>query len=582
MTEQAIKDIFTNRKFGIFVHWGLYSMLGGVWKDKKTPYIAEWIMKRSRIPAKEYEQLAEKFNPSAFDPAGWIETVARAGARYFVFTAKHHDGFAMYRSKCNRYNVIDASGFNIDPIEALADQCRKRDIKFCLYYSQDQDWHHPHGTGNDWDFDPEKKDFSIYFEEKVKPQVTELLSNYGPIGLIWFDTPVQISRRHSKELFELVHRLQPDCLVNGRLGHGIGDYGQTEDNDIPAGGTGQAWEVPATMNDSWGYKTHDRNWKSPQLLLNQLIEVISKGGNYLLNIGPDGIGRIPTQSIQSAAYIGSWLKDNARAVFGTKPSPFTGDFEWGYVTESGQRLYLIITDPDAGRIELSGLRTHVKNMSLLSNQTANISFNQQILPEKSIYMLSVDIPQWQTQRPLAVEVNCGEEISADKTITQKHDGKISLEVLNSDIDSGGDFKPGTNSSIESWLKPKGSVKWSFRVLQPGRFEVSILTSMPRADGDPASPVDWEGGHKIKISAAGQTLYTEIKKDFEETRTGSHAVYAGTRAGEIAFDSPGLYELEIEPEHINAKKGLGFTLRSVLLSSLIANPRGSDKLIKANA
>jgi alpha-L-fucosidase len=241
---------FRDAKFGMFIHWGLYAVPAGVWKGEQIPGIGEWIMLRARIPVREYEQVARQFNPTRFNAAEIVALAKEAGQQYLVITSKHHDGFCMFDSAVTSYDIVDATPFGRDPIRELADECARQGIRFGFYYSQTQDWHHPDGDGNDWDYVEAEKDFNGYIENYVKPQVRELLTAYGPICLIWFDTPKRITPEQSRSLVDLVHELQPDCLVNGRIGNALGDYAETRDNVIPDTAVDADWEIPATINDT--------------------------------------------------------------------------------------------------------------------------------------------------------------------------------------------------------------------------------------------------------------------------------------------------------------------------------------------
>lgn len=304
------KTWFKQAKFGIMAHWGLYSILGGEWKGQRVKGYSEWIMHSFKIPVKEYEKLASVFNPIYFDAEEWIKLFKDAGARYFVFTAKHHEGFCLFRSQVDKYNVVDATPFKRDVVGELAEACYKHGLKFGLYYSQEIDWHEPDAVGkirqpdenlketvyweNNWDFpDIENKNYSRCFNDKIKPQVKELLTCYGDLCLMWFDTPGRINSEQSKELFDLVKRYQPDCLVNSRIGNGLGDYTTLADNGIPDKDfSAELAESPITLGSSWGYKSFDTGIKSADKIRGIRDFVNSRGVNCLLNVGPDALGRI--------------------------------------------------------------------------------------------------------------------------------------------------------------------------------------------------------------------------------------------------------------------------------------------------
>ncbi|GIV77987.1 MAG: hypothetical protein KatS3mg050_2381 [Litorilinea sp.] len=346
-------------KFGMFIHWGLYAIPAGEWKGEKIPGIGEWIMYRARIPVREYEQLAREFNPVHFDAAAWVSLAKRAGQKYMVITAKHHDGFCLFKSAYTDYNIVDATPFGRDVLKELADECQKQDMKLGFYYSQTQDWHHPDGDGNDWDYDESKKDFAGYIEHYVKPQVRELLTNYGPVCLIWFDTPKGITADQSQALLELVHQLQPDCLVSGRLGNGLGDYASAGDNRIPQQRVDLDWETPATINDTWGYKKDDHNWKSTEELIHKLVDIVSKGGNYLLNVGPTAEGIIPQPSVERLEAMGAWLQINGESIYGTRPVQTPTPMQaasWCRLTAKPGKVYLHVFDwPAGGALPIAGL-----------------------------------------------------------------------------------------------------------------------------------------------------------------------------------------------------------------------------------
>jgi len=313
-------------KFGMMIHWGLYSLLAGEYRGQRMgDKIAEWAQHYFQIPKAEYEQLTKSFNPIYFDAEEWVKLARDAGMNYIVMTSKHHDGFCMFKSECDSYNVVDATPFGRDVIGELATACKKYGLKLGLYYSQELDWHEPHGGGynndnpkyfnkyhgreewtNNWDFtNPNEKDFEICFRKKILPQVREILTKYGDLCLIWFDTPRVITAEHSKELFDLVKELQPNCLVNSRIGNGMGDYRSMHDNEIPDEYMRDALvESPTTLNDTWGFKYYDDNWKSADKILELKQHLNERGVNYLLNVGPDHLGRIPVPSIEILREVG--------------------------------------------------------------------------------------------------------------------------------------------------------------------------------------------------------------------------------------------------------------------------------------
>ncbi|HEV8254101.1 MAG TPA: alpha-L-fucosidase [Vicinamibacteria bacterium] len=342
--KQARLAWFREAKYGLFIHWGLYAIPAGEWKGKRIPGIGEWIMFRTPVPVAEYEQLAQQFNPVKFDPAAWVQLAKDAGMRYMVITSKHHDGFALYGSKVSPYNVVDATPFKRDVLKELSAACQKAGMPLGFYYSQAQDWHEKNGIGNTWDFGPdEKKDFDQYLRAKAEPQVRELLTGYGPVALVWFDTPRQMTPERGQRFVDIVRSLQPRTLIDGRLGT-AGDYVSTGDNVILPEVKSEAWEVPATINHTWGFRKDDQDWKSPGDIAFKLVDIVSKGGNYLLNVGPMADGTIPPASQDVLRAAGRWLKVNGEAVYGAGPTPF-GEELGEYTSKDakdlrGDRLFL--------------------------------------------------------------------------------------------------------------------------------------------------------------------------------------------------------------------------------------------------
>jgi alpha-L-fucosidase len=351
---------WTEARFGMFIHWGLYSQWGCHYPSTNGTMLngqSEHMMQHLKMPLAQYAKIADVFDPTNFNAAEWVGIAKNAGMKYLVITAKHHDGFAMFNSPSSDYNIVKRTPWKRDPLKELAEACRRQGLKFCVYYSLGRDWEDPDVPtkngyrSNTWDYpDESKKDFSKYFERKVKPQVRELLTQYGPIGILWFDTPEMISKAESAELVRLIHSLQPDCLINARVGNRLGDYA-VQEQKIPAGGNPQPWETCMTLNGHWGYFLGDENWKPAQTVIRNLVDIVSKGGNYLLNVGPTGQGIIPRGAINDLQQVGEWMKTNGESIYGTAASPLKAPPAWGRVTKKGGTLYLHVFDwPQDGKL----------------------------------------------------------------------------------------------------------------------------------------------------------------------------------------------------------------------------------------
>ena len=326
VTLEENKKWFKEARMGLMIHWGLYSILGGEWNGQRIKTIGEWAMHRFQINIKEYELLADIFNPIYFNAEEWVRLAKEAGMEYIVVTSKHHDGFCLFQSDVDDYNSADGSPFGRDIIAEIAEACKKYDLKLGLYYSQCLDWHELHGAGytemsyhegreemcywgNTWDFpDNEQKDYSICFEKKIKPQLKEILTKYGDLCLIWFDTPMaEQTKEQAQELYDMVRQYQPGCLVNTRLGNGLGDYVSCGDNTLPETYTEALMESPVTLNKTWGYKSFDNDWKSAESVLDILQKCNDCGANLLLNVGPDFLGRIPAPAVDILRELGRKL-----------------------------------------------------------------------------------------------------------------------------------------------------------------------------------------------------------------------------------------------------------------------------------
>ena len=336
-------------KFGLFIHWGLYAQLGGMWQGKDCPGgYKEWIMYNSKISIADYAAVAKDFNPVQYDAEKWVLAAKSAGMKYMVLTSKHHDGFAMFKSDASPFNIVDATPFHRDPLKELAAACRKHGMKLGVYYSQNYDWHHPGGALNNWD-PASKGNYDTYIDTIVIPHLRELLKNYGEIAVLWFDmgggTQAQAAR-----IQKAVLECNPKIIMNSRLGGGFHGDTETPEQNIPANGyPGKDWETCMTMNSTWGYGKNDHGWKSVPELLGNLCQIVGKGGNYLLNVGPNELGEIPAPSLDRLAEVGAWMKINGEAIYGTFATPFPHSLPWGAVTRKDKRLFLLVSKLPADR-----------------------------------------------------------------------------------------------------------------------------------------------------------------------------------------------------------------------------------------
>jgi alpha-L-fucosidase len=406
-------------RFGMFIHWGVYAVPAGYYKGQAINRIGEWIMNRGKIPVADYQAFAKEFNPVKYDADAWVKVAKEAGMKYIVITAKHHDGFAMFKTSASKWNIVDATPYGKDVLKPLAEACRKYGVKLGFYYSHAQDWCHPGGAaarraategwanpdsaaidaytaahGGHWDPAQTTKTMAQYIDEVAVPQVKELLTNYGDVAVLWWDTPTDMTDEFAEKLNALL-ALQPNIITNDRLKRPNfpGDY-KTPEQKIPKLSEldGKDWETCMTMNGTWGFKKDDHNWKSTETLIRNLLDIASKGGNYLLNVGPKADGTIPDESIERLKQVGDWMKVNGEAVYGTQASPLA-PLSWGRCTKKEQKgntvLYLSVFDwPKDGKLVVPGLQQPVSSAKLLATgkslKTASLNDGLVItVPEKA-------------------------------------------------------------------------------------------------------------------------------------------------------------------------------------------------------
>ncbi len=566
---------FQNAKFGLFIHWGVYAQLAGSWKGKEIPGIGEQIMRFGQIPVAEYREICHSFNPTQFNAEEWVRMAHDAGMRYIVITAKHHDGFAMFHSRSSSYNIVDATPYAKDPMKDLAAACQKYGLKLCFYYSHYQDWDDPDGAvHNPWPgtHPEENKVLERYMDRKAIPQITELLTGYGPVGILWYDTPGTLSHYNAQRFNDLVHAIQPDCIVSPRVSNDeLGDYLGYRDNQVPSTANLLPWETCATMNDTWGFKEQDHNWKSPATLIHLLVSIVSKGGNYLLNIGPTKEGLFPTECVERLAVIGEWMRVNSKSIYGCKGGIVTNELPFGAVTGKEDRLYLHLFDWKTGPFVFAGLRNRVVSASLLATGYP-VRFEQRDASETGVERLILQL-EGEAPDPYdsVIELVLEDGPVQINSVLTDYNNTIELPAAVAQQETGPGAEPTFRVSqtgiIENWFDTEDSLRWEFLVQTPGTYKVEMITF---SEKDPVEPFEnyWEGNHLFRIDCNRQTLKFQITCDQkEQPRDLYNWVQVHSQAGEICFERIGTYQLSIIPEQIISKKGLGPKLKSIKLIRL---------------
>ena len=551
---QARMQWWKDAKYGMFIHWGLYSILGGEYNGEVTPKIAEWIQNTLKIPLSEYKKLMDQFNPTEFNADEWVSIAKEAGMKYIIITSKHHDGFAMFDSKVSEYDIMNTP-FKRDIIKELKEACHKQGLKFGLYYSHVIDWENPNayiGKGalkermNTVDYDASKMDRSIYLKEKSFPQLREILTNYGTIDIIWFDMGKGLDNEEIREFVKIAKELQPNIIISSRIGDEQApinfnkdmyfDFYTPSDNYFTGDQLAIPFEMAGTTNSSWGYRKNDTEWRKPVFILNSLIASISRNGNYLLNVGPMANGKIPEEPVKNLKIAGQWLKNNGESVYNTTPSPFPWNYSWGYVTQKPNNIYLNIFNwPENNQIELNGMLTKVDKIHVLGT-SKNVQYKQEGR------FLTIDLSGVEKQEfatPLVVEYKDA-ELRIDHTISQGVHNDIRLDRITS-----------------TYIKDELMSSWEFKVHTPGKFKISIISN---EKGNHSKPV-WTGSEQTgSVQVAGKIIPVVLKRD-TETINPTLFFYKeiGSNVGEIEFLKKGTYTLQLKGFKIGADKwteGLG--------------------------
>jgi len=541
-------------KFGMFIHWGVYAVPAGTYNGKQVRGIGEWIMNRGKIPVSEYRAYAKQFNPVKYDPDQWVRMAKDAGMKYIVITAKHHDGFALFDSKVDGWDVVDATPYKKDLLKPLVAAAKKQNMKIGFYYSQAQDWNHPGGAksgykeGKFWD-PAQQGSFDDYLKNVAVPQVDEIMSNYD-IDVFWWDTPTWMNRKRAEMLLPLLNK-RPGIIHNNRLGGFRGDT-DTPEQHIPATGIkGRDWETCMTMNGTWGYKSYDHNWKSSETLIHNLVDIVSKGGNYLLNVGPKPDGTFPEESIRILKDVGRWMKVNGESIYGTKASPCNQP-SWGRITrkENGKNttLYLhIFKWPKNGKIKVA-VSNNVLSAELLADKGRKITTGQD--GSGVTVKLSGDAPD-AVCSVVKLEIK-GKPFAMDDLVVQAADGSLMLTA------GAADLKPAANgvlrieekdgiANIGYWINPESGVEWFIAVKVPGKFAIKM---------DAASV----GDAKLTLTAYPQKGES-VKTKISVAKSGKYSSFKTTAVGSIEIKEPGIYKLALRP---NAESWNPVNLRKMTL------------------
>lgn len=501
-------------RFGMFIHWGLYAIPAGEWNGKVYGGASEWLMNSAKIKPEDYEPLAAKFNPVKFDANSWADLARDAGMKYIVITTKHHDGFCLFDSAHTTYDVMDATPFKRDIMKELSTAARDKNLQMCWYHSI-MDWHHPDANKANW---PQ-------YAPILRHQVEEVLTKYGPIGVMWFDGEWidEWTTDQGKSLNDLCRKLQPNTIVNNRVGKGRqgmqgltgegdhpGDFG-TPEQEVPRRGIpGVDWESCMTMNDSWGFHKTDTNWKSATTLIRTLAETASKGGNFLLNVGPTELGEIPQASIDRLRAMGAWMHVNSASIYGTTAGPFEKlPGGWGRCTmkdgPDGSILYLHIFEwPESGSLSVPGLLNEVKRAYLLAKPASPLNVTTDSRG------LNITLPKSAPDAANSVLVLelFGQAATINVLPSPEPDGSLLLTAADADI-------TGTHAAYESredrrcigfWTSEKDSVSWRFRLNQPAKFNVELTFACQDSDAGSEIRVEVEGlGNQslpLKVPATG--------------------------------------------------------------------------------
>ena len=482
-------------KFGMFIHWGVYSLPAGEWKGKKVSGYAEHLMRKEKISKKEYLDLAHQFNPILFDADKWILDAKKAGMNYFIITAKHHDGFAMYDSKVSDFNIMEQTPFKRDPMAELAAAAKRHGMKFGFYYSHAFDWEHPDAPGNDWEYKNPGGDLGLhggvnwyvehpellpkaakYVDEKAIPQIKELLTKYHP-DILWFDTPQKLPLSENIRILKAIRETDPNVVVNGRLvrnaNANFGDYKNTADRPAEFYPVDGDWEAIPTTNESYGYSKYDNSHKSSSFFIQLLAKAASRNGNLLLNIGPKGDGVFDTKDVHILDGIEKWVTKNAESIYKTHKTSMPLQ-SWGVTTQNGNNLYLHVFDwPKDGKLYVGGLKSKIDKAYLMADSKKSKLLIQSI--GDGDFYINVPKKAPDTANTVIVLALNGQIKTDSLRYVATNTAITRLLAFDADLSKGFKFGDGKTDRfyVDGWEKKEQAVKWNFKTTSPQKFKVSI-------------------------------------------------------------------------------------------------------------
>jgi hypothetical protein len=568
---------FRQARFGMFIHWGVYSGLGNEFHGEKGGGYAEHIQRVLKIPIPVYrKEVAGTFNPTNFNAREWVSLAKQAGMGYIVITAKHHDGFAMWPTKVNTYNIMDATPWKHDPMADLKAECKAQGIRFGFYYSQAFDWGNQDAPGNDWDYHNPGGDKKLggtdwwltrpefmeharkYVDEKAIPQLRELIKMYDP-DILWFDTAGKLPPSENLRIMKAVREASPRVVISGRLVRGCGDYDDTTDRPAEFPPHDGDWEAIPTTDESYGWNKFDTSHKPPSHFIQLLAKAAARGGNVLLNIGPMGDGNIDPKDVAILKGIGDWWQINGDSIRGTTRTPLAPQ-TWGESTRKGDTLYLHVFNwPTNRQLVLAGLQSNVRNVSLHSVSQSSVCEPKRLSPlDLGVTGLPVNAPD---KVDSVITLECDDPIKADTTrLLQPGFGVETLRAFDGELHGGLRFGPGkkTDDVAMNWTKPRQFISWRVRANTPADYDVVVKYDADEASAGNKFSVIFATSDGVNGEVTPQTVTGVVKAGKQVTQT----------VGRVHCRATGETPFEIEVTGSERNNGELFRLRTVELRTVV--------------